>query len=150
MRSVVISLLMLIMLAGTAASAPTQLQLPRYQNVHGYGNPDVKQSNLSTTVCQAGYSSSIRPSTSYTNYIKGKLLHYYKLPGTISDYELDHEISISLGGSVYDTRNLWMQPWSQAKPDDTLELRWWRQLCTGTITLKQARQTELAHKREAG
>lgn len=98
------------------------------------------------TVCKAGYSGTIRPPVSYTSFVKREELRY-KLPGKVSDYQLDHMLSLSLGGSPYDTRNLWMEPKAQVGRDDKLEAKWHRDLCKGTLTLKQAQATELAHKR---
>lgn len=82
--------------------------------------------------------------------MKKEELRYYKLTGSVSDYQLDHMLSLSLGGSPYDTRNLWMEPMSQASRDDQLEAKWHRDLCNGTLTLKQAQAAELAYKRAHG
>jgi hypothetical protein len=150
LRFLTISFLAALILVATAASTPKPITVPRFQNVHGYANPNVTQRNLSTTVCHRGYSSSVRPPTSYTNFIKTQLLHNFHLSGTISDYELDHLESISLGGSVYDTRNLWMQPWYQARPDDALEYKWYKQLCSGQVTLRYIRNFEKSYKQDAG
>jgi hypothetical protein len=136
------------LVAGAAGS--NTLLLPRAQHAFGYRNPEVRQSNVASTVCKAGYSATIRPPVSYTTFLKREELRYYKLPGTVSDYELDHLISLSLGGSPYDTRNLWMQPDSQARRDDRLEARWHRDLCAGRITLRTSQRAELAYKRAHG
>jgi hypothetical protein len=58
--------------------------------------------------------------------------------------------SVGAGGSPYDTRNLWMQPASQARRDDRLESGWHRDLCAGRLTLRAAQRAELASKRTHG
>jgi hypothetical protein len=59
-------------------------------------------------------------------------------------------LSLSLGGSPYDTRNLWMEPRSQASRDDKLEAQWHGDLCAGRLTLRAAQRAELASKRTHG
>ena len=106
------------------------------------------QATLDSTVCVSGYSAKIRPPVSYTNFIKKEMLRYDKL--SAGSYQLDHLISISLGGSVYDSRNLFMQPQAQARVDDAMENRLHRDLCAGKLTLRQAQRAELAWKRIQG
>jgi len=134
----------------TGAAATNTVLLPKAEHAFGYRNPEVRQSNLASTVCKSGYSATIRPPVSYTSFLKREELRYYKLPGKVSDYQLDHLISLSLGGSPYDTRNLWMEPKSQAGRDDKLEAQWHHDLCAGWLTLKEAQAAELAYKRVHG
>jgi hypothetical protein len=48
-------------------------------------------------------------------------------------------------------KNLWPQPWSQARRDDNgIEARLHRQVCNGTLMLRQARLQEVAYKRAHG
>lgn len=44
-------------------------------------NPDVTQATILQTICVAGYTASVRPSTSFTNGVKQKLLRELGLPG---------------------------------------------------------------------
>ena len=37
-------------------------------------NPDVHQDTIRQTICQSGYTKAVRPSTTYTNGVKRKLL----------------------------------------------------------------------------
>ena len=56
-------------------------------------NPDVRQETIQQTICVSGYTASARPSTSYTNGVKAKLLRETGRPPTAaSDYELDHRV----------------------------------------------------------
>ena len=57
-------------------------------------------------------------------------------------YEIDHLISLELGGTN-DLKNLWPQPYNPkpgAKEKDSVENILHRQVCTGTITLQQAQK----------
>jgi hypothetical protein len=66
-------------------------------------------------------------------------------------YEEDHLISLELGGAPRSKKNLWPQPWPQARRDDHgIEARLHRQVCNGTLTLRQARHAELVYKSKFG
>lgn len=130
-----------------AAIAGTHSRL----TVPGYRNPEVRPATLTTTVCNGhGYSSSVRPPRGYTGWLKTALLRYKHLPGTVAGYELDHAIPLSLGGSPYDTRNLWMEPKAESNVSDPKELELWHRLCAGRIGLRDAQDTILAFKRANG
>jgi hypothetical protein len=123
-------------------------------------------------LCAAGFTtSSIRPPVSYTTKLKllelgdGGLITAPSgttytvvgehLPGTIADYELDHLISLEIGGNPEDPKNLWMEPWERRGPDhlaaagqgaeskDVVENRLHRGVCAATLTLGDA-QHEIA------
>ena len=71
-------------------------------------NPAVTQSDIDSTIhCVSGYTDRIRPPTSYTDPLKFRLMDAYGV-GTRSpsDFELDHLISLELGGAPSDPRNL--------------------------------------------
>src|SRR4249919_1227224 len=104
--------------------------------VPGAYNPDVTPATINTTICVSGYSSKIRPPTSYTNPLKHTLLAKAHLPGTVSAYQLDHMISLSVGGAPRDLRNLWLEPAAQAKVADHWEARWHRRVCNGSWGLR--------------
>jgi hypothetical protein len=67
-----------------------------------------------------------------------------------SHYEEDHLISLELGGAPYSKKNLWPEPWPQAHKSDPRENAWHKKVCNGTLTLKQARDLEVAYKRMHG
>lgn len=70
-------------------------------------NPDVSQSTIRQTICVKGYSSTVRPSTSYTNPIKFRLMRQDGIPQSDkSEWALDHRIPISLGGHPRRIENL--------------------------------------------
>ena len=95
-------------------------------------------------LCIAGYSSNVRPSTSYTSRIKNKLVR--KWGGKVSDFELDHYMPIGLGGNPASLDNLWLQSWTEAKRKDVLENKLHRDVCANKIPLNQAQQQILNWK----
>ena len=102
----------------------------------------VTQSNASLTVCIAGWTRTIRPSSSYTGRLKTQQMHALHLPGRAKDYEEDHLVPLCVGGHPNDPRNLWPQPrrgqWT-AKVKDQLEASVCRAVCRGAMTLDEGR-----------
>lgn len=107
------------------------------------------------TICNAGNWStkSIRPPVSYTNGIKVDALATYNQTWgtnyTMGDGELDHLISIELGGSPTSTDNLWFEPYTTqvngvqivgAHEKDKVENLLHSEACGGEITLQRAQQ----------
>ena len=103
--------------------------------------PGAAFSNVTAAdVCASGYSSSVRDvSTTEKNQVYAE---YGITSHTTGQYEVDHFISLELGGSN-DISNLWPEP---AKPTpgfhekDKVENYLHGQLCSGKITLAQAQQ----------
>lgn len=114
--------------------------------VPGATNPAVTQANIKTTICVAGWSERARPLLSYTSPIKRQLMKLAGVPLSQSkNYELDHDISIEIGGSPTDLKNLWLQsyvtkPWN-AHVKDKLEDRLHTLVCSGKITLEEAQRS---------
>jgi len=104
----------------------------------------VTQNNIQSTICVSGYTSTVRPSTSYTNKLKAQQIIDYGYADTnMSNYEEDHLISLELGGSPTDTKNLWPEPYNipnGARVKDRLENLLHKMVCNGTITLATAQQ----------
>jgi hypothetical protein len=107
-------------------------------------NADVRQDTIQKTICVAGYTASVRPSTTYTNGVKLKLLREQALPASGAiDFELDHHIPLALGGHPRNLKNLMLQPWEGkdgAKVKDRLERRLQKLVCAGTLLLDDARR----------
>lgn len=118
--------------------------------VPGAYNPAVTPATTGTTICVSGYSSRIRPPLSYTAPLKRRLLAENHLPGTTSDYQLDHMISLSVGGAPRDLRNLWLEPIAQATKADRLEARWHKRICDGSWGLRYTQRVEARYKRDRG
>jgi len=113
-------------------------------------NPAVTQATIGTTICVAGYTATIRPSTSVTGRIKARQIIAYGYPDqTIGSYTEDHVIALEVGGASAAESNLWPQLAGPAGSDDNLENSLHTQLCKGTVTLAaaqaQAYAAKLAH-----
>lgn len=105
-------------------------------------NPDVRQETIHQTICVPGYTASMRPSTTYTNGVKAKLLRETgRPPAAASDFELDHRVPLALGGHPRNLKNLELQPWEGddgAKKKDRLERRLQGLVCGGKVNLQAA------------
>lgn len=105
-------------------------------------NSDVNQATIQQTICVSGYTKSVRPSTTYTNGVKLKLLRESRIDDShMSDFELDHIIPLALGGHPRSLNNLMLQPWegtNSAKRKDRLEVKLQCLVCTGQVGLKVA------------
>jgi hypothetical protein len=108
----------------------------------GVLNPNVTQANIRSTICRHGWTDTIRPPTSYTNALKTKQMRRYREPGSLSDYQEDHLISLELGGSPTDPRNLWPEPYPRASDVDKIENELNAEVCSGQLTLAEAQQRE--------
>ncbi|MFD1559542.1 hypothetical protein ACFSHT_28540 [Paraburkholderia silviterrae] len=113
-------------------------------------NPDVTQANIHSTICVKGYTRTIRPDAQYTEGLKREQIAAYGYDDRrLRDYEEDHLVSLELGGSPTDPRNLWPEPhhvmggWcSYAK--DRLENEFNQMVCRGKLPLADA-QSMIAH-----
>lgn len=94
-------------------------------------------------VCQSGYASSVR---NVPTSVKNKVYAEYNIKShTTGQYEVDHLVSLELGGSN-DISNLWPEA-ANPKPGfhekDKVENYLHDQVCSGTISLQKA-QIEIA------
>jgi hypothetical protein len=119
---------MILLLMASAALLP----------VPGSIDPGITQANIGRTVCRAGYTATIRPSTSYTSRLKAQQMRAGHLSGNPSEYEEDHRVPLALGGAPRDPRNLWPEPIGAALLKDRLETAIHRDLCSGRLSLAQA------------
>ena len=112
----------------------------------GASDPTVRADNLRTTVCVRGYSKNHRPAEAITGPIKRERMTAYGFGDRrLSDFELDHLIPISLGGSPTATANLWVEfndhpNSSDQNSKDTLEQVLFGQVCAGRVGLDEARR----------
>ncbi|MBV8598881.1 MAG: hypothetical protein JO017_08675, partial [Actinobacteria bacterium] len=65
-------------------------------------------------------------------------------------YQEDHLISRELGGSPTDPRNLWPEPYPRASAVDRIENELNAAVCSGKLTLADARREEAALKHAHG
>jgi len=108
--------------------------LPNPVMTPGVSDPRGTRENI----CLSGYSGSVRNVSSRT---KQQAFDEYHLDRKKEKYEIDHLISLELGGSN-DIKNLWPQsyetkPWN-AHVKDKLENRLHREICDGIITVDEA------------
>jgi len=79
-----------------------------------------------------------------TDRIKREQMAAYGLQGQpLSGYELDHLISLELGGSPADVANFWPQPWTgdtNAHQKDAAETQLKREVCSGAASLADAQR----------
>jgi hypothetical protein len=114
--------------------------LPDPHCTPGALNPAVSQATIHQTICRAGYSSSIRPSTSVTGREKLASLRAYGLQQSPGGYEYDHLISLELGGAANDSRNLWPENGASPNPKDKVENSLHARVCAGSMALAAAQR----------
>jgi hypothetical protein len=109
----------------------------------GTVNPAVTQETLGSTICRAGWTSTVRPPESITESEKLASMRSYGVAGA-SGYEYDHFVPLELGGAVNDPRNLWPEPDYASRsgfylnPKDRLETALRRLVCAGRLSLARA------------
>src|SRR5579875_80661 len=110
----------------------------------GATNSNVTQSNIYSTICVSGWTSTVRPPVSYTEPLKVARIQDYKYTDTnLGDYEEDHLIPLELGGSPTSVFNLWAQSHQGAYTSyqkDSLENYLNSQVCDGKLKLVDAQQ----------
>ena len=120
--------------------------LPDSACTPGAINPKVTQSNIKSTICVSGYTTTIRPPTSYTTPLKIQQIQEYGYSDTSTkSYEEDHLIPLEVGGSPTDPANLWPEPYNinyGAKVKDKVENYLHAQVCSGAITLAEAQKED--------
>jgi hypothetical protein len=135
------SKLLAIWLVCTTASALAN-GLPDPALTPGAIDPAVTQSNLKSTVCVRGYTSTVRPDKRVTNRLKREQIQQYGYQDrNPQSYEQDHLIPLNIGGNPSDPRNMWPQPrdaqWGAEEKND-LEFVVYRMVCNGDISLEAA------------
>jgi hypothetical protein len=129
---------------------PAPVVLPDPRLAPGVINPAVTQANIGKTICVRGWTKTVRPPESYTTALKVAQMREYRLPGSTSNYQEDHLISLEMGGSPTDPRNLWPEPYPRAAAVDKIENELNAKICSGKLTLAQARREESTLKHEHG
>lgn len=116
-----------------------QSYLPDPSCTPGALNPAVTQDTISTTICVSGYTGTIRPPASYTNKLKLQQMKEYGFTDlNPKNYEEDHFISLELGGSPDDPKNLWPEPHPSYNEKDKVENYLHREVCAGRMSLQAA------------
>jgi hypothetical protein len=109
-------------------------------------NPAVTPATIDSTICRAGWTSTVRPAGSVTEPEKLASMEAYSDRSGPSAYEYDHLVPLELGGAVNDSRNLWPEPDYSVRsgfylnPKDRLEGALKRLVCRGGMTLATAQR----------
>lgn len=133
---------MAIVFIAAASSLPT-LTLQDPLLTPGAADSAVTQANIAMTICVAGYTSSVRHVTTATKRAVVKSYRSAHPDWPDGPYEIDHLVSIELGGSN-DASNLFPQPLAEAKLKDVVENHLHRSVCSGRMSLAEA-QTVIRH-----
>lgn len=146
---VAVSLTMIITSAPAATKKlSSDWLLPTKKITPGVINKDVTQENIKDNICKAGWTATIRPAVTYTNKLKvaqlaGDYKKYVAAFGEdLSVYEEDHLISLQLGGSPTDPKNLWPEPYAGngARKKDVIETKLKILVCSGNVKLADAQK----------
>lgn len=121
-----------------SASCHMQGELPDPTCTPGAVNPNVTQANISQTICISGYTKTIRPPASYTDQLKAQQMQAYGFTDKLRSHEEVHLISLELGGSPSDPKNLWPEPGASPNPKDKVENFLHDAVCAGRISLNDA------------
>jgi hypothetical protein len=114
-------------------------------------NPDVTQATIAATICQSGWTRTIRPYVSTMQAIKAGMLAQIGEPMERRNrYELDHLIPLALGGHPIDRRNLALQPIDEARQKDAIETCLSSLVCRGKLDLEDAQSAIWEDWRKAG
>ena len=114
-------------------------QLPDPRCTPGSVDPAVTQADIGSTICRPGYTEEARPPESQTTHAKYDVAYpAYHIPDTDSG-ELDHLVSLELGGSN-DITNLWPEVGPLPNPKDEVENALHRAVCDGRVRLAAAQR----------
>ncbi|QUQ65385.1 hypothetical protein [Kutzneria sp. CA-103260] len=128
--------------AAAVSCSTSYLPLPDPSCTPGATNPDVSQDTIDQTICVSGWTSTVRPPTSYTNALKVQQIAEYGYDDTsTADYEEDHLIPLELGGAPRDPNNLWPEPRygdQTSASKDSVENALKKAVCNGQVNLVDA------------
>ncbi|HKF32814.1 MAG TPA: ComEC/Rec2 family competence protein, partial [Jatrophihabitantaceae bacterium] len=135
-----------VAVAPAPESRPSECQarrgpLPDPTCTPGAINPNVTEDTIATTICRPGWTATVRPPTSYTNDLKRRQIDQYGyLDHALGDYEEDHLVPLSVGGSPSDPRNLWPEPGASPNTKDRVEADLQGAVCAHEVSLASAQQ----------
>ena len=112
-------------------------QLPDPRCTPGSIDPAVTQADLRSTICRSGYTKTVRPPESQTERVKVRVAYPAYGDPRPEKTELDHLVSLELGGSN-DATNLWPETPPTPNPKDKVENALNRAVCSGRVTLAAA------------
>jgi len=112
-------------------------KLPDRACTPGSVDPAVTQRDIRSTICKSGWTATVRPPESQTEYAKYHVAYpaYHIKHSAVS--ELDHLVPLELGGSN-DITNLWPEVGRQPNAKDKVENALNRAVCDGKVSLAAA------------
>jgi hypothetical protein len=114
-------------------------QLPDPRCTPGAIDPAVTQANIHRTICVTGYTKKVRPPAEDTDRFKYEVAYpAYGTPHS-RQTELDHLVSLELGGSN-DAANLWPEYPPTPNPKDKVENALHEAVCDGRVSLAAAQR----------
>jgi hypothetical protein len=116
-------------------------QLPDPTCTPGALNPAVTQTTIGSTICKSGWTATVRPPTSYTNKIKAEAIGAYGdyAGSAMGSYELDHLVSLEVGGSPTAVANLWPER-GEHNDKDPVENAAKVAVCSGRMSLADVQE----------
>lgn len=110
---------------------------PIVQQTPGKEDPTVTQSNIAKNICNKTWSTdSVRPAESVTNKIKADTMKTYGFTDAANHYELDHLMSLQVGGCPDCVENLWPEAYGDPKHPMTQNQRAaWNKNNTGSTAI---------------
>jgi len=143
MRSYLVGTLLAVM------TCPLCAQHSEYADpklTHGATDSKVTQATVQKTICRPGYTATVRNVTAAE---KKEVMRRYGLPPSeLPNVEIDHLISLEIGGSN-DPANLWPQYYEAAegqadylgaRAKDVVETHLHREVCEGKLALVDAQR----------
>jgi hypothetical protein len=112
-------------------------RLPDPRCTPGSIDPAVTQANIGSTICRSGYTKTVRPPEAQTERLKFDVVYPAYGDPDSEKTELDHLVSLELGGSN-DVTNLWPESPSTPNPKDKVENALNDAVCSGRVTLAAA------------
>lgn len=104
-------------------------------------NPDVTPETIQQTICRKGYTKTIRPSSTYTNGIKFRLMRGAEIDESLANkYALDHIIALAIGGSPGSLENLQLMTAKENSRKARIEVKLQCLVCTGQVPLDVAQE----------
>jgi len=113
---------------------------PDPQCTPGAVNPEVTQSDIDSTICQKGWTKTVRPPATVTSPLKRQLMLAYAEAVPTQEVELDHLLPLELGGAPLDVHNLWPEPGASPNPKDKVESQLNHLVCSRRLGLGEAQQ----------
>ena len=112
-------------------------QLPDPRCTPGSIDPAVTQADIHSTICRSGYTKTVRPPEAQTERFKFDVAYVAYGDPHSEKTELDHLVSLELGGSN-DATNLWPETPPTPNPKDKVENALTHAVCSGRVTLAAA------------